>query len=211
MYKISIEHICISSNIFIHGKLTCVIIDIKHLNPLKPRQNGWHFPDNIFKSIFLNENIWISIIISLKFVPKNPINNMTALIEMMVWRRSGNKSLSEPMMVSLLTHICVTRHHWQLDCPTVCWGWHQENIKDQYYWPFVRGIHQLLVDSPHKGPVMQKVFPLSWQHHEVFRYNRCPRTITRLARYHSYHFYSKDNPYFTHVVSNVAQIYWTVW
>ena len=24
------------------------------------------------------------------------------------------------------------------------------------YWPFVRGIHQSLVDSPHKGPVMQR-------------------------------------------------------
>ena len=27
-----------------------------------------------------------------------------------------------------------------------------------YFWPFVRGIHQLLVDSPHKGPVIHKVF-----------------------------------------------------
>ena len=26
-------------------------------------------------------------------------------------------------------------------------------------WPFVRGIHQWLVDSPHKGPVMQIMFP----------------------------------------------------
>ena len=30
----------------------------------------------------------------------------------MVWRRSGDKPLSEPMMVSLLTHICVTRPQW---------------------------------------------------------------------------------------------------
>ena len=30
----------------------------------------------------------------------------------MGWRRSGNKPLSEPMMVSLLTHICVTRPQW---------------------------------------------------------------------------------------------------
>ena len=27
-----------------------------------------------------------------------------------------------------------------------------------HYWPFVRGIHQSLVDSPHKGPVMWKGF-----------------------------------------------------
>ena len=30
----------------------------------------------------------------------------------MAWRRSGDKPLSEPMMVSLLTHICVTRLQW---------------------------------------------------------------------------------------------------
>ena len=44
-------------------------------NTLRPRQNGSHFPDDIFKWIFLNENVWISINISLKFVPRGPINN----------------------------------------------------------------------------------------------------------------------------------------
>ena len=33
----------------------------------------------IFKCIFFNENIWISIEISLKFVPKGPIKNIPAL------------------------------------------------------------------------------------------------------------------------------------
>ena len=37
--------------------------------------------DNIFKCIFLNENVWISINISLKFVPKGPINNIPALVQ----------------------------------------------------------------------------------------------------------------------------------
>ena len=35
-----------------------------------------------------------------------------ALVQIMAWRRSGDKPLSEPMMVSLLTHICVTRPQW---------------------------------------------------------------------------------------------------
>ena len=35
------------------------------LNTLRPRQNGRHFSDDIFKWIFLNENVWISITISL--------------------------------------------------------------------------------------------------------------------------------------------------
>ena len=47
----------------------------------------------------------------MKFVPKSPINNIQALIQIMAWRRPGDKSLSEPMMVSL-THICVTRPQW---------------------------------------------------------------------------------------------------
>ena len=68
---------------------------------LRPRRNEQHFADDIFKRIFFKENVWISIKISLKFVPKGPINNIPALVQIMAWRRSGDKSLSEPMMVSL--------------------------------------------------------------------------------------------------------------
>ena len=50
------------------------------LNTLRPRQNGRRFSDDIFKRIFLNENVWISNKISLKFVPKGPINNIPALV-----------------------------------------------------------------------------------------------------------------------------------
>ena len=82
------------------------------LNTLRPRQNGLRSADDTFKRIFLNENVRISIKISLKFVPKCPINNITALVQIMAWRRSGDKPLSEPMMVSLLTHICITRPQW---------------------------------------------------------------------------------------------------
>ena len=84
----------------------------KKVNSLKPRQNGRHFADDIFKCIFLDENLWILIKISLKFVPKGPINNILALVQIMAWRRPGDKPLSEPTMVSLLTHICVTRPQW---------------------------------------------------------------------------------------------------
>ena len=86
------------------------------LNTLRPRQNGRHFADDIFNFIFLNENIWIPIKISLKFVPIDPINNIPALVQIMAWRRPGDKPLSELMMVNLLTHICVTRPHWVKAC-----------------------------------------------------------------------------------------------
>ena len=82
------------------------------LNTLRQRQNGRHFPDDILKWVFLNENVWISINISLKIVPMGPIDNIPALVQIMVWRRPGDKPLSEPMMVSLLMHICVTRPQW---------------------------------------------------------------------------------------------------
>ena len=84
----------------------------QRVNTLRPRQNGRHFADAIFKRIFLNENIWIPIEISLMFVPKGSINNIPALVLIMAWRRPGDKSLSEPMMVNLPTHICVTRPQW---------------------------------------------------------------------------------------------------
>ena len=66
----------------------------------------------IFRCIFLNENVWIFITISLIFFPKGRINNIPALVQIMAWRRRGDKPLSESMMISLPTHICVTRPQW---------------------------------------------------------------------------------------------------
>ena len=81
------------------------------INTLGPKQNGRHFPDDIFKCIF-NEDIWVSIKVSLKFVPKGRINNIPALVQIIAWRRSGEKPLSEALVVRLSTHICVIRPQW---------------------------------------------------------------------------------------------------
>ena len=88
---------------------TCAISGV---NSLRPRQNGCLFADDTFKRIFLNENIRISTENSPKFVPNGLINNIPALVQIMSWRRPGDKPLSEPMMVSLSTHICITRPQW---------------------------------------------------------------------------------------------------
>ena len=88
----------------------------RSLNTLRPRQNDRHFPDDICKCIFFNENVWISIKISLKFVPKCLINNIPALVLIMAWRRPGDKPLSEPILVRSLTHICVTQPQWVNIC-----------------------------------------------------------------------------------------------
>ena len=82
------------------------------INTLRPRQDGRHFPDDIFKSIFFNGNMYILIKISLNCVPKCPIDNIQALVQIMPWCRLGDKPLSEPMIVRLPTHICVTRPQW---------------------------------------------------------------------------------------------------
>ena len=54
--------------------------------------------DNNFKCIFLNESDRIPIEISLKFVPRSLIDNKPALVQVMAWRRTGDKPLSEPML-----------------------------------------------------------------------------------------------------------------
>ena len=84
------------------------------INTLRPRQNGRHFADDTFKRIFLNDNVRISIRIPLKFVLYGPIYCIPALVQIMAWRRPGDKPLSEPMMVWLPTHICFTRPQY---CP----------------------------------------------------------------------------------------------
>ena len=105
MFQITGSSIChINSKVFqMTGNL---------INTLRPQQNDRRLADDTFKRIFLNENVTISIKISLKFVPKGPVNNIPALVQIMAWRRPGDKPLSEPMMVSLLTHICVTQPQW---------------------------------------------------------------------------------------------------
>ena len=194
------------------------------------RHNSRHLPDDIFKCIVLYENVWILVKISPKCVPKCLFNNIPALVSIMAWRRPGDKPLSEPMMVSLLTHICVartqclscnilvcparylskSRRHFRalLGCPVhedgrspprcrasgrtwkaeelpVREGTHCDviwascrlkssatvfkslfrptprNIKSPHYWPFVTGIHQWPVNSPHKQPVST-----SWCHRD---------------------------------------------
>ena len=72
-------------------------------NTLRLRQKGRHFADDIFKCIFLNETFRILNEISLKYVPYGPINNMSALVQIMAWCRIGDKRpLSEQMQVFLM-------------------------------------------------------------------------------------------------------------
>ena len=91
-------------------------------NTLRPRQNGRHFADEIFKCILLNESAWISINISLKFAPKCQIKNIPAMVQIMAWRQPGDKPSPGPMIFNLLTHICATWPQWDNEqrCISVC-------------------------------------------------------------------------------------------
>ena len=56
----------------------------------------------------MNENIYILIKISVKFVSKEPINTILALVQIMAWRRSGDKPLSEPVIVYQRTYVSLS-------------------------------------------------------------------------------------------------------
>ena len=50
--------------------------------------------------------------ISLKCDPRGPINYILELVQIMVWNRPDDMPLSEPMVVRLPTHVCITRPQW---------------------------------------------------------------------------------------------------
>ena len=73
-------------------------------------QNVRHFADNTFKRIFLYK--WVLINMSLKFFPKCLINNFLSLVNIMAWRRLDDKPLFEPLIFTLLRHLCVIQPQW---------------------------------------------------------------------------------------------------
>ena len=54
------------------------------INTFRRRQNCRDLADDMFKCIFLNENIWIAIKISLKIDPNGPFNNIPALDQLII-------------------------------------------------------------------------------------------------------------------------------
>ena len=110
-----------------------------------------HFPDDIFQCISSNENVWISIKISLKFVPQDPINNIPALVQIMTWCCPGYKPLSEPMMVGLPMHICITRSKW-VNSLNHWWLFTIAIHKEIWFLPCTGGSHGNLItiDQSHR-------------------------------------------------------------
>ena len=67
-----------------------------------------------YETLVVNWQNWLFTLFhqSRSVLSPNPINNIPALVHIMAWRRVGDNPLFEPMIVSLLTHICVTRPQW---------------------------------------------------------------------------------------------------
>ena len=64
---------------------------VVHINTLRPRQNGRNFAHDMFKGIFVIENALVCIEIRLKFIPGGPVDNMSALVQIMAGRRTGDE------------------------------------------------------------------------------------------------------------------------
>ena len=119
------------------------------VNILRPRRNGRLVPDDIFKCIFLNENGCIWIKISLKFVPKGPINSIPALAQIVAWRRPGGKTSSALMMVYWRIYVSLglnelTKH----DKAQLCDTWDFMTWKRfPHCWPFVMWFLSQRIDN----------------------------------------------------------------
>ena len=75
--------------------------DFVNVNTLRQRQIGQHLADHISKCIFMNQNIPI-LFLRVTFC------NIPSIVQVMAWNQPGDKPLFEPMILSLLAHICVT-------------------------------------------------------------------------------------------------------
>ena len=85
---------------------------LRNISALMSTQNGCHFADDSFKCSLLNENVYILIKISSKFVPMGSMKYIKTSDPIMNCRWPGDRPQSEPMLVRLLTHICFTRPRW---------------------------------------------------------------------------------------------------
>ena len=149
-------------------------------------RKSWHqSADEILKCFFINEKYHIFIQISLRFIPKGPINNMPSMVQIMPWRHSDDNQLSDDSVVYWYIYIWNTqpwRIHtlWTDDAhyngvimsvmafqivgvsivySIIYSGADQRKHQSSTSLAFVQGIHWWPLNSPHKWPVTWKMFP----------------------------------------------------
>ena len=90
---------------------------------LRPRQDGRHFAADIVICIFFNENFRTLNKILLKYVSKGLFNNVAAIVQIIMWCQTGNKSLSEAMLqyfIATYMHHLVSMRYADLTCTAIC-------------------------------------------------------------------------------------------
>ena len=110
----------------------------KRLNSLRPKQNGCHFANSIVRFILMNENYFYFDSNFIEICSQKSNNNKIELEQLMAWQWSGDKLLSETVLVlSELTH-------WLLwDAAVILNENFQTHIKDRYLENFPWNCFQL--------------------------------------------------------------------
>ena len=84
-------------------------------------------------------------------------NHLETVACMTLWQWSNHMGNdSDVIMSAIASQISSV----MIVCSTVCWSPDQRKHQSSASLAFVRGIHRWPVDSPHKGPVTRKMFPL---------------------------------------------------
>ena len=100
------------------------------VNALRPKWSRQCFTD-IFKCIFFNENVWILIKFSLKFVPEGPIYNIPTLVQILAWCRVGDNPLFRADYLYTFCIFCTQK--WQYEICTLYTGIYTHKINANFY------------------------------------------------------------------------------
>ena len=118
----------------------------------------------------------------------------STLVQVMAWCRQATSHYLSQCWPRSLTPYGVTRPQWvkwwhydmlstllaQLDCLfNSLFRLTSSKYENQYYWPFVSGIHWWLVVSSHKGPVAQKEVPF---HDVIMSFESCNSGVQCCSR-----------------------------
>ena len=98
----------------------CSLYCLYLVDALRPDENSCTFADDVIKCIFFDKTYRVLVKISLKVVCNIPINNSTAFMQKIVRRRSGDKPLSEPMLIKLAD--ANNRHSTSMSQSAVLWS-----------------------------------------------------------------------------------------
>ena len=162
-------------------------------NTLRPRQNGHYFPDNFLKWIFLNGNVWILIKILLMFVPRGPINNIPALVQI-AWPASSHY-LKQWWLIQC--HIYVSLglnellpHNWRSSSQIAV------NLRKRQGVRYPSGPHGCWTDLSHQLSLFaEQVQVVCWREPSVYLAIPLPLPSIRMAVLAHFHFQT-----FTHDV-----------